>query len=108
MSQLNEKELSRFPPKSVTWVRFLENGDFQVEFYDFSCDEESAFAHDYSIFNVVKQAEVGQMKLLLSGKSDTIDESLLEIVCTKFEKRKDIEDWCEANGVLCGDFYERT
>ena len=108
MSHLHEKELSRFPPKSVTWVRILENGDFQAEYYDYSCDEESPFAHDFSIFNLVKQQAIHQMKLLLSGKSDIEDEQLLDLVCAKFDKRSEIEDWCKTNEVACEHFYERT
>ena len=80
MSKPYQKELSRHPSQSVTWVRILENGDFEVEFYDYSCDEDSSFNHDYAIKNIVKSGDVSHAKTLLGANSDLNNEEFLKPV----------------------------
>lgn len=106
MSQPFQKELSRHPEQSVTWVRVLENGDFEVEFYDYSRDENSPFGHDYAIKNIVKCTDVLQMKRLLGASSDLGNDEFLELVCQKFGGRPEVEEWCKANEVPCEHLYE--
>lgn len=108
MSKPYQKELSRHPSQSVTWVRILENGDFEVEFYDYSCDADSSFNHDYAIKNIVKSGDVSHVKTLLGENSDLNSEEFLDLVCQKFDKRSDIEEWCKANAVPCEHLYERA
>jgi hypothetical protein len=101
-------ELTRHPPQSVTWLRILENGDFEVEYYDYSCDDESPFPHDFAIMNLVTTDDLPAMKKLLGGQSDLEDEAFLDLVARKFSKRSEIEEWCQANGIPCRHHYEQA
>lgn len=108
MGGVLQRELTRHPTQSVTWVRIRENGDFEVEFYDHSCIEDSPFPHDYAIRNVVTGADLDRMKALLGGEDNSSDEQFLEAVCRRFTTRPEVEAWCLANGIACEHIYEEA
>lgn len=101
-----ERKLTGSPAHSTTWVRVLENGDFEVEYYDYLCDESSPFSHDYAIINRVNAEHTPLIKQLLTGNPSSRDEVLLEAVVQRFQRRSDVEEWCKQNNVPCEHFYE--
>ena len=107
MSPRLERTLTGSPPKSTTWIRILDNGDFEVEYYDYLNDEDSPFSSDYGVINRVKSEHKPLLKKLLSGNEALSDEELLEAVVQKFPHRSDIEDWCKANDIPCEHIYDQ-
>lgn len=101
-----QQKLTGSPPHSTTWVRILENGDFEVEYYDYLCDEDSPFSHDWAIINRVKQEYTALLKRLLTGSDSSSDEVLLEAVVQRFPQRSDVEEWCKTNNVPCEHIYD--
>jgi hypothetical protein len=89
----NKRKLSGGPEKTVTWIWLDNDGQFKVEFYDFSETAQQMFGNDIAYTITVKEMT---RLLLLARQSET---SLISWIAEKFQNYFSIKKWLEENEI---------
>lgn len=88
-------KLTGGPEKTVTWI-WLESGELNLEFYDFSETTQKMFGNDIAYILTVND----MTKLYSPAKQD--ETSLIPWMAENFKSYFGIKQWLEENGIGYG------
>jgi hypothetical protein len=95
-------KLKATPAHTSSWVRVLQDGRIELEYYDFSPAADDNFGNDVAWMYHIAGSEKPRLCALLAEKTGTAisgDEAMLEAFAGGFRDTWQIKDWLKANGV---------
>ena len=85
---------------SASWVRVLDDGRLEVEFYDYGEEAEAAFGNDVAfVLRLDAVATRNVAATLLESSSAATTEALLAAMDARFASYFDVRDWLDANAI---------
>ncbi len=98
----SEVKLKGILDKTASWVRLLDDGRIELEYYDFSSAAQDWLGNDVAWMYYIEEAQKPRLRALLAlrtGNPVEDDQAMLDALTASFGDVKQVRDWLQEKQV---------